>query len=156
MNCPTLPQRSARSCATNIFWDTARVINHTTLGGERSRSNCAPPRDFHLSASTPKQATTRPASRLRQWQVQFFFESLRTTRRRSRQSQAGCGGQCSGLCRETAQWPSVIILNRDAAADIDVELDFGRDMSGTVQTETLHAPALDHREAHITTSTRTD
>jgi len=50
----------------------------------------------------------------------------------------------------------VIILNKDAAADIDVELDFGRDMSGTVQTETLHAPALDHREAHITTSTRTD
>jgi hypothetical protein len=51
---------------------------------------------------------------------------------------------------------SVIILNKDAAADIDVELDFGRGMSGTVQTEMLHAPALDRREAHITTSTRTD
>jgi hypothetical protein len=37
-----------------------------------------------------------------------------------------------------------------------VELDFGRDASGVVQTETLHAPALDSREAHITTSPNTD
>jgi hypothetical protein len=51
---------------------------------------------------------------------------------------------------------SVIILNKDAAADLEVELDFGRDASGVVQTETLHAPALDSREAHITTSTTTD
>jgi hypothetical protein len=51
---------------------------------------------------------------------------------------------------------SVIILNKDAAADLEVELDFGRDTSGVVQTETLHAPALDSREAHITTSTKTD
>src|SRR5258707_13494518 len=49
---------------------------------------------------------------------------------------------------------SVIILNKDAAADLDVELDFGRDASGAVQTETLHAPGLDSREAHITTSTK--
>jgi hypothetical protein len=51
---------------------------------------------------------------------------------------------------------SVIILNKDAAADLEVELDFGRDASGVVQTETLHAPALDSREAHITTATKTD
>ena len=51
---------------------------------------------------------------------------------------------------------SVIILNKDAAADLEVELDFGRGMSGVVETETLHAPALDSREAHITTSTKTD
>jgi hypothetical protein len=51
---------------------------------------------------------------------------------------------------------SVIILNKDAAADLEVELDFGRDASGGVKTETLHAPALDSREAHITTSTKTD
>lgn len=51
---------------------------------------------------------------------------------------------------------SVIILNKDAAADVEVELDFGRDATGTVQTETLHAPALDSREAHITTSAKTD
>ena len=51
---------------------------------------------------------------------------------------------------------SVIILNKDAADDLEVELDFGRDASGIVQTETLHAPALDSREAHITTSTKTD
>jgi hypothetical protein len=51
---------------------------------------------------------------------------------------------------------SVIILNKDAAADLEVELDFGRDVSGVVQTETLHAPRLDSRDAHITTSTKTD
>jgi hypothetical protein len=51
---------------------------------------------------------------------------------------------------------SVIILNKDAAADLEVELDFGRGASGVVQTETLHAAALDSREAHITTSTKTD
>jgi hypothetical protein len=50
---------------------------------------------------------------------------------------------------------SVIILNKDAAADPEVELDFGRDASGVVQTETLHAPGLDSREADITTSTKT-
>jgi hypothetical protein len=46
-------------------------------------------------------------------------------------------------------------VSADAAADLEVELDFGRDTSGVVQTETLHAPALDSREAHITTSTKT-
>lgn len=50
---------------------------------------------------------------------------------------------------------SVTILNKDAAADVEVELDFGG-MSGAVQTEILHAPALDSREAHITTSTKAD
>ena len=51
---------------------------------------------------------------------------------------------------------SVIILNKDAAADLEVELDFGRGASGAVQTEILHAPALDSREAHITTSMKAD
>jgi hypothetical protein len=51
---------------------------------------------------------------------------------------------------------SVIILNKDAAADLEVELDFGGDASGVVQTETLHAPRLDSPEAHITTSTKSD
>src|SRR5229473_4630014 len=51
---------------------------------------------------------------------------------------------------------SVIILNKDAIADLEVELDFGRGFSGAVETETLHAPALDSREAHITTSTKSD
>ena len=51
---------------------------------------------------------------------------------------------------------SVIILNKDAAADLEVELDFGRDASGGVQTETLHAPALNSREAHITTSMKSE
>ena len=51
---------------------------------------------------------------------------------------------------------SVIILNKDAAADVEVELDFGHDASGVVEIETLHAPALDSREAHVTTSTKSD
>jgi len=51
---------------------------------------------------------------------------------------------------------SVIILNKDAAADLEVELDFGRDASGVVQTETLHAPGPDSREAHITMSTKSN
>ena len=50
---------------------------------------------------------------------------------------------------------SLIILNKDAIADLEVEVEFGRGMSGAVETETLHAPALDSREAHITTSTKT-
>lgn len=51
---------------------------------------------------------------------------------------------------------SVIILNKDAAAGLYVELEFGHGASGAVETETLHAPALDHREAHITASTKSD
>jgi hypothetical protein len=51
---------------------------------------------------------------------------------------------------------SVIILNKDAVADLELELDFGGDASGAVHTETLHAPALDSREAHITASTKSD
>jgi hypothetical protein len=51
---------------------------------------------------------------------------------------------------------SVIILNKDAAADLEVELDFGRDASGVMQTETLHAPGLDSREAQITMSMKTE
>jgi hypothetical protein len=51
---------------------------------------------------------------------------------------------------------SVIVLNKDAAADLEVKLDFGQDASGVVQTETLHAPGLDSREAHITTVTKND
>ena len=51
---------------------------------------------------------------------------------------------------------SVFILNKDAAADLEVELDFGGGVTGAVETEILHAPALDSREAHITASTKTD
>ncbi len=49
---------------------------------------------------------------------------------------------------------SMIILNKDAAADVEVELGFGRGMGGVVETETLQAPSLESREAHITTSTK--
>jgi hypothetical protein len=49
---------------------------------------------------------------------------------------------------------SVIILNKDAVTELEVELDFGRGMGGVVETETLQAPALESRQAHITTSTK--
>ncbi|MGA7314192.1 MAG: hypothetical protein WBX22_09490 [Silvibacterium sp.] len=45
---------------------------------------------------------------------------------------------------------SVVILNKDAERDLEHTLDFGPSRSGAVDTETLHAPALDSREAHIT------
>jgi hypothetical protein len=51
---------------------------------------------------------------------------------------------------------SVIILNKDAAADLEVELDFGGDTNGAMETETLHAPALDSREAQITKATKAE
>ena len=41
---------------------------------------------------------------------------------------------------------AVVILNKDAVRDLDV----GSEKSGTVEIETLHAPAIDAREAHIT------
>jgi hypothetical protein len=49
---------------------------------------------------------------------------------------------------------SVIVLNKDAAKDLDLTLDFGA-ASGKVEIETLHAPALDSREAHIEPSGKT-
>lgn len=51
---------------------------------------------------------------------------------------------------------SVIILNKDATADLEVQLDFGRGASGRVKTETLHAPALDAREANITPAEKSE
>lgn len=50
---------------------------------------------------------------------------------------------------------SVIVLNKDSAADLVVELDFDRGLSGTVDTERLQAQALDSRAADITGSTKT-
>jgi hypothetical protein len=47
---------------------------------------------------------------------------------------------------------SVVILNKDLEKDLAVSLDFGTGGSGEVQTEILHAPTPDSREAHITRS----
>lgn len=47
---------------------------------------------------------------------------------------------------------AVIILNKDAEQNVEVNLDFGRGRTGAVEIKTLHAPALDSREAHITPS----
>ena len=47
---------------------------------------------------------------------------------------------------------SVIILNKDAQQDVTIQLDFGNVKTAKLEEETLHAPALDSREAHITHS----
>ena len=44
---------------------------------------------------------------------------------------------------------SLIVLNKDAEHDLDLTAKFGGSKSGAVAIETLHAPALDSREAHI-------
>lgn len=50
----------------------------------------------------------------------------------------------------------MIILNKDTSADLELELDFGLGTIGTIETATLHAAALDSREANITASTKVD
>jgi hypothetical protein len=47
---------------------------------------------------------------------------------------------------------SVIILNKDADRDLDLTVNFGSNKSGAVAIEKLHAPAIDSREAHITSA----
>jgi len=47
---------------------------------------------------------------------------------------------------------AVIILNKDAEKDVEVNLDFGKGRGGKVEIETLHAPSLESRETHITSS----
>jgi len=49
---------------------------------------------------------------------------------------------------------TVVILNKDAVRDLDLTLDFRAEHSGTVETETLHAPEMEAREAHITREPR--
>jgi hypothetical protein len=46
---------------------------------------------------------------------------------------------------------SVIILNKEMLTDIEIEFEFSG-LSGAVETKTLRAPALESREAHITTA----
>lgn len=45
---------------------------------------------------------------------------------------------------------AVIILNKDAQQDVDLTLNFAGKGNSAVEIETLRAPALDSREAHIT------
>jgi hypothetical protein len=49
---------------------------------------------------------------------------------------------------------AVIILNKDAEKDVEVTLDFGKAKGSHVKTETLHAPSLESREAHVTPSSQ--
>jgi hypothetical protein len=49
---------------------------------------------------------------------------------------------------------SVVILNKDAERDLELTLNFSASRGGAVETETLRAPALDAREAHITRETK--
>ena len=45
---------------------------------------------------------------------------------------------------------TVVILNQDRERELELTLEFGSGKTGAVETETLHAPAVDAREAHIT------
>jgi hypothetical protein len=45
---------------------------------------------------------------------------------------------------------SVVVLNKDMEHDLALRLDFGAVRNGTVEIDTLHAPSVDSREAHIT------
>jgi hypothetical protein len=45
---------------------------------------------------------------------------------------------------------AIIILNKDAERDVEISLDFGKGKTGKVETETMHAAALDSRETQIT------
>lgn len=47
---------------------------------------------------------------------------------------------------------SVIVINKDAANDLELTIDFGNNPAGFVESEMLHAPRLDSREAHIARS----
>ena len=46
---------------------------------------------------------------------------------------------------------SVVVVNKDATKDVDVTLDFGPKTTGAAAVQTLRAPALESREAHIAT-----
>lgn len=48
--------------------------------------------------------------------------------------------------------PSVILINKDGARDVEVTIDFGGGQTGFVESEMLHAPRLESREAHIARS----
>jgi hypothetical protein len=74
----------------------------------------------------------------------------------STQLQAGGVNATVYAARLAGGQTSVIILNKEEVADLELELEFGNVISGAVETETLHAPGLDSREAHITTSANTD
>ncbi len=45
---------------------------------------------------------------------------------------------------------SVIVLNKDLENDLALRLDFAAAKSGAVEIETLHAPSVESRQAHIT------
>ena len=47
---------------------------------------------------------------------------------------------------------AIIILNKDTEKDVEVDLDFGEGRTGAVESETMHATALDSREVRITRS----
>jgi hypothetical protein len=44
---------------------------------------------------------------------------------------------------------SVVLLNKDDARDVELTLDFAGAKIGSVETEAMHAPGMDAREAHI-------
>ncbi len=47
---------------------------------------------------------------------------------------------------------AVIVLNKDAERGLEFNIHFGTRRRGEIETVTLHAPALEAREAHLTRS----
>src|SRR5713226_3305048 len=62
MSCRISLQKSAWSCETNMSSAIGQATRLTTRAGASSRSNCAHPRDFRLSASIPRPDITPPAT----------------------------------------------------------------------------------------------
>ena len=124
--------------------------------GETPEQIAAHPHPFYTPIATfGSDYTLEPVAYGLKFAGSFSGGTLLKTEFSAKLQAAGVNATAYAAKLPTGQ-TSVIILNKDAVADLEVELDFGRDVSGAVETEILHAPALDSREAHITTSTKTD
>jgi hypothetical protein len=124
--------------------------------GETPQQIAAHPHPFYTPIATfGSDYTLEPVAYGLKFAGSFSGGTLLKTEFSAKLQAAGVNATAYAAKLPTGQ-TSVIILNKDAGTDLEVELDFGRDVSGAVETEILHAPALDSREAHITTSTKTD
>ncbi len=124
--------------------------------GETPQQIAAHPHPFYTPIATfGSDYTLEPVAYGLKFAGSFSGGTLLKTEFSAKLQAAGVNATAYAAMLPTGQ-TSVIILNKDAGTDLEVQLDFGHDVSGTVETEILHALALDSREAHITTSTKSD
>jgi len=84
-----------------------------------------------------------------------FFETELSTKAEAAPHALGGGANATAYAAKLpGGQPSVIILNKDPIVGLEAEIDFGPGVGGGFETETLHAPALDSRETHITASSK--